>query len=92
MTRFKEEDRSDYKELSTVESRRNDLAAEEFPDGPYGSDIRSETPGKSTPWRADQRASSAYGYENRELHSRLDRDYDGEDSLTNELPKKSDHP
>jgi hypothetical protein len=72
---FKQEDRQKYTDLATVESQRNDLAAEEFPEGPYGSSLVSETLGKSTPWRKDQRPPNRFTYENRELHEGMDRDY-----------------
>lgn len=72
---FKEEDRSVYTDLATVESQRNDLTAEEFPEGPYGSSIHAETLGKSTPWRKDQRPPNRFNYENRELHEGLSREY-----------------
>lgn len=74
MAKFKEERRSDYTDLSTVESQRNDLTAEEFPEGPYGSSL-IETLGKSTPWRKDQRPPNRFTYENRTLHEGLPREY-----------------
>lgn len=70
---FLEEDRSEYTDLATVESQRNDLTAEEFPEGPYGSSLLSESLGKSTPWREDQRPPNTFTYENRDLHEGLDR-------------------
>jgi hypothetical protein len=72
---FKQEDRHKYTDLATVESQRNDLTAEEFPEGPYGSSMISETLGKSTPWRKDQRPPNRFTYENRKLHEGFDRDY-----------------
>jgi hypothetical protein len=78
MARFKKENRDPYTDLATVESRRNDLTAEEFPEGPYGSSIVNETLGKSTPWRQDQRPPNRFTYENRELHEGIDRDYPGD--------------
>lgn len=72
---FMKEDRSKYTDLATVESRRNDLTAEEFPEGPYGMDLMSESLGKSTPWREDQRPPNSFAYENRELHEGLPRVY-----------------
>jgi hypothetical protein len=75
MKGFKKEDRQPYTDLATVESQRNDLTAEEFPEGPYGSSINPENLGKSTPWRQDQRPPNQFTYENRELHEGLDRDY-----------------
>ena len=70
---FMKEDRSKYTDLSTVESQRNDLATEEFPEGPYGMDLVSESLRKSSPWREDQRSPNRFSYENRELHEGLPR-------------------
>jgi len=72
---FMEEDRSKYTDLATVESQRNDLAAEEFPEGPYGMSLLSESLGKSSPWREDQRPPNRFVYENRVLHEGLPRVY-----------------
>lgn len=72
---FKQEDRAEYTDLATVESMRNDLTAEEFPEGPYGMSLESESLGKSSPWRKDQRSPRPYGYENRTLHEGLPRGY-----------------
>jgi hypothetical protein len=81
---FIHEYRDAYTDLETVESQRNDLTAEEFPDGPYGSGLPTESLGKSTPWREDQRPPNSYSYENRELHEGIKRDYPGEDDRRNE--------
>jgi hypothetical protein len=70
---FMEEDRRKYTDLATVESQRNDLTAEEFPEGPYGMSLESESLGKSSPWREDQRPPNRFNYENRELHEGLPR-------------------
>jgi hypothetical protein len=75
MAKFKEERRSDYTDLSTVESQRNDLTGEEFPEGPYGSSLRVETLGKSTPWREDQRPPNSFSYEDRTFHEALPREF-----------------
>ena len=72
---FKKERRSDFTDVSTVESQRNDLTAEEFPEGPYGSDLIVESLGKSTPWRQDQRSNNRFAYENRTFHEGLPRIY-----------------
>lgn len=74
---FKKERRSDFTDVSTVESQRNDLTAEEFPEGPYGSSVDVETLGKSTPWRQDQRSPNRFSYENRTFHEGLPRVYPG---------------
>lgn len=75
---FKKENRDDYTDLSTVESQRNDLVAEEFPEGPYGSNLESSL-GKDSPWRADQRPPNRFDYENRSLHKDWSRDHAGAD-------------
>jgi hypothetical protein len=66
---------SKYSELSTVESQRNELIPEEFPEGAYGMSLPTETIGKSGPWREDQRRTSAYGFENKDLHEGMPRQY-----------------
>ncbi|MGE7827374.1 hypothetical protein [Paenibacillus sp. NPDC093718] len=88
MNGFEKEERDNFTDLSTVESQRNDLTAEEFPEGPYGSDLRSDSLGKSTPWRKDQRPPNRFDYENRGLHKEMKRDYPSEDQiLQTELDK-----
>lgn len=71
---FLKEKRSKYTDLATVESARNDLTAEEFPEGPYGMSLETETLGKSAPWREDQRPPNRFAYENRTLHEGLPRE------------------
>ncbi|BBH24968.1 hypothetical protein Back11_63130 [Paenibacillus baekrokdamisoli] len=92
MSDFMKEDRQLYTDLATVESQRNDLTAEEFPEGPYGSDKITESLGKSSPWRIDQRPSDRFAYENRELHAGIERDYPGDDSFENSIPDAIDEP
>jgi hypothetical protein len=75
-----------YTDVSTVESQRNDLVAEEFPEGPYGSAIIAESLGKSTPWRVDQRPPNRFDYENRELPRGLERGYPGDQGQGNAAP------
>jgi len=75
---FKQERRSEYTDFATVESQRNDLIAEEFPEGPYGSSIIPDELGKSTPWREDQRPPNRFSYENRTFHEGLSREYPGD--------------
>lgn len=71
---FLEERKQKYTDLATVESARNDLTAEEFPEGPYGMGLKTETLSKSSPWREDQRPPNRFAYENRELHEGLPRE------------------
>ena len=73
-----------YTDLKTVESQRNDLTAEEFPEGPYGSSLLTETLGKSSPWRDDQRSPNTYTYENRELHAGIPREYPSDHEMHTE--------
>lgn len=84
MALFKKERRREYTDLQTVESQRNDLAAEEFPEGAYGSTLLVESLGKSSPWRDDQRPPNRFVYENRELHEGLDREYPGDHPIHDE--------
>jgi hypothetical protein len=74
---FIEEERHRYTDFKSVESQRNDLTAEEFPEGPYGSSLEMGSLGKSTPWREDQRPPNTFTYENRELHAGRSREYPG---------------
>ncbi|MEB3101113.1 hypothetical protein [Ferviditalea candida] len=91
MTPFKKERRREFTDLATVESQRNDLAAEEFPEGAYGSSLLVESLGKSSPWREDQRPPNRFVYEDREFHAGLERDYPGDhpthdEDIANEFP------
>ncbi|GGF99030.1 hypothetical protein [Paenibacillus abyssi] len=81
------EDKQLYTDLATVESQRNDLIPEEFPEGPYGADLLSESLGKSSPWRDDQRPSNRFDYENRSLHKGLERGYPGDGGEGNAAPE-----
>lgn len=81
MSPFKKEDRGRYTDLSTVESQRNDLTAEEFPEGPYGSSLITESLGKSSPWRTDPRPPNRFDYENRSLHKQQQRNFPSEDQI-----------
>ncbi|GIP38750.1 hypothetical protein J31TS4_20300 [Paenibacillus sp. J31TS4] len=83
MEEFLEENRLEHTDLSTVESQRNDLVAEEFPEGPYGMTLPTESLGKSTPWRQDQRPPNRFTYENRTLHEGMEREFP-EDHETHE--------
>jgi len=80
---FMDEKRSEYTDLATVESQRNDLVAEEFSDGPYGSPTNAEMLGKSTPWRVDQRPPNRFDYESRQTHAGTERQYPGDQGKGN---------
>ncbi|MGV2884239.1 MULTISPECIES: hypothetical protein [Paenibacillus] len=84
--KFLQEERQEYTDVSTVESQRNDITLEEFPEGPYGSSLMSESLGKSSPWRVDQRTAHRFDYENHELHEGEVRDYPGQDVYDETVP------
>jgi len=67
--------RRKFADVSTAESQFRDLTAEEFPEGPYGMSLETESLGKSEPWHAGQRSPNPFGYENRELHEGMTRAY-----------------
>lgn len=71
------DDKAQYEELLSVQSQRNEIIPEEFPDGPYGSAINAEQLGKSTPWREGQHAISAFAYEERQFHEDRQREFPG---------------
>ncbi len=64
-------DEQAYSELSTVESLRNEILPEEFPEGPYGAPTNELRLGKATGWEEGQHSTSAFTYENREFHQGL---------------------
>ncbi|QED49215.1 hypothetical protein [Cytobacillus dafuensis] len=74
-----DKDQSEFSDFSNVESQRNDLTAEELPEGAYGSQFNRDKPveNKSTPWREGQRKLSAFNYENKTLHEDLPRQMEG---------------
>lgn len=78
---FRREKKQPDQDFSTVLSQSNDLTAEEFPEGPYGSSLPIESLGKSSPWRDDQRSPNSFMYENRELHAGLERNYPGDHDM-----------
>jgi len=90
MSAFKREKRQPVTDLATVESQRNDLTAEEFPEGPYGSPLIAESLGKSSPWRKDQRSPNSYMYEDRSFHAGLERNYPGDHDIHDEAPDENE--
>lgn len=65
-----------FSELSTVESQRDNLLPEEFPEGPYGSSINRKL-GKDGLYLESQRATSAFTYEYKDFHEGIERIYPG---------------
>ncbi|SMO83658.1 hypothetical protein [Melghirimyces algeriensis] len=66
-----------YNDLKSVESQRNELVPEEFPEGPYGATTNEDVLGKESPWRASQHASPRFTYEMREFHEGIPRQVPG---------------
>jgi hypothetical protein len=63
-----------YSELSTVESQRNEILQEEFPEGPYGASTNEARLGKATGWEPGQHSTTTrFTYETREMHQDLPR-------------------
>jgi hypothetical protein len=73
-----EKDR-EYTDFSNVESQRNFMNTEEFPEGPFGSSFNKNKPveNKHTPWNEGQQYTSSFTYENRNLHEDLPRQFPG---------------
>lgn len=67
------------RELKTVRSHIDDLTAEEFPEGAYGSDQPQEKAGKHASRRTRHDSPGPYSFENKELHAGITRDYPGSD-------------
>lgn len=76
----------EYSDVSTVKSRKEHLMPKEYPEGPYGSPIRSDDPveGKSTAWVEGQKRQSAFAYADRDLHEHTPRQTPG----AHPVPKK----
>lgn len=71
--------KENYQDFSNVESMRNDLIPEEFPEGPFGSPQgkNEKVKNKNTPWKKGQRFHSAFTYEFKHFHQHLPRQMDG---------------
>ncbi|MGM7724532.1 hypothetical protein [uncultured Metabacillus sp.] len=67
----------EYTDFSNVETQRNFLTAEEFPEGSFGSPIgkNKKVENKNTPWQHGQQFYSAFTYENRILHEDMPRQF-----------------
>ncbi|WNC13220.1 hypothetical protein [Brevibacillus brevis] len=75
---YQEYENDHYSELSTVESQRNEILQEEFPEGPYGSATNRERLGKSSEWEPGQHSTTTrFTYETRNMHQDLPRQMAG---------------
>lgn len=83
-----------YTDFSNVETQRNFLASEEFPEGPFGSSIKKNEPveNKETPWKEGQQYYSAFTYENRKFHEDLPRQDPGAHPTHDEAGKEAENP
>lgn len=84
----------EYTDFSNVETQRNFLTAEEFPDGPFGSPKGKSEPvkNKETPWEQGQQYYSSFAYENRNLHEDLPRQFPGAHPTHDDKTKNSEEP
>jgi hypothetical protein len=78
-----------YTDVSTVESLRNEVIPEEFPEGPYGAAHNEDVLGKESPWIASQHAAPQFSYENREFHEGIPRQDPGSHP-THDDPRKDE--
>lgn len=69
----------EYSDFSNVETQEDFLAAEEFPEGSFGSPKgkTEAVKNKSTPWEDSQQYTSSFTYENRTLHKDIPRQFPG---------------
>lgn len=75
-----------YSDFSNVNSQKEMLIPEEFPEGSFGSPIDQNDPvyRKSTEWKEGQQSDSAYVYPDREQHAGLPRQTPGAHPLHDE--------
>ncbi|GAB7386915.1 hypothetical protein BSNK01_07510 [Bacillaceae bacterium] len=59
-----------YTDTDVVESQRNEIIPEEFPEGPYGSPMNFPL---SQEWEPYEHAISAFTYEARQFHEGIPR-------------------
>ncbi|MBM7572107.1 hypothetical protein [Aquibacillus albus] len=88
-----EKDRK-YTDFSNVETQRNFLTSEEYPEGPYGS-LTNKTElvrNKDTPWKEGQQFYSNFTYEGRNFHEDLPRKVPGAHPTHDEKGKESEDP
>ncbi|WP_101845718.1 hypothetical protein [Halobacillus sp. Marseille-P3879] len=83
-----------YTDFANVETQKNFLTAEEFPEGSFGHPKGKEDPveNKDTPWEDGQQYYSNFAYENRNLHQDLPRQYPGAHPTHDDKDEKSEDP
>ncbi|CDQ20143.1 hypothetical protein [Halobacillus karajensis] len=83
-----------YTDFANVETQRNFLTSEEFPEGSYGNSIGKEkaVSNKDTPWQEGQQYYSNFAYENRNLHAGLPRQEDGAHPTHDDQNRESEDP
>lgn len=86
--------KEEYTDFSNVETQRNFLTAEEFPEGPFGSPRGETDPvqNKETPWKEGQQYYSNFTYEFRNLHQDLPRQFPGAHPTHDEKDKDTEEP
>ncbi|MDC3418212.1 hypothetical protein [Aquibacillus salsiterrae] len=83
-----------YTDFSNVETQRTFLAAEEYPEGAFGSPKGKNVPveNKDTPWKEGQQYYSNFTYENRNFHEDLPRQVPGAHPTHDEDGKEREEP
>ncbi|WP_174728356.1 cytosolic protein [Mesobacillus harenae] len=82
-----------YTDFSNVETLKNFLTSEEFPEGPFGSPIRKDAPvqNKADKWEEGQRFYTPFNYEFKNLHQNLPRQMEGAHP-THDDPDQNEEP
>jgi hypothetical protein len=88
------DDKEKYTDVSNVETQRNFLTAEEYPEGAYGAPRGKDAPveNKSTPWKEGQQYYSNFSYEFRNLHQDLPRQFPQAHETHDEKDKNEEPP
>lgn len=90
----KNKDDEKYTDFSNVETQKNFLAPEDFPEGPYGAPRGKNEPveNKETPWEEGQQFYSNFAFENRNLHQDLPRQMETSHHTHDEDGKDTEDP
>ncbi|MBY7143988.1 hypothetical protein KFZ56_13225 [Virgibacillus sp. NKC19-3] len=91
---MKKKPKKDYSDFSNVDSMRNVLIPEEYPEGAFGSAVNKDeqVESKSTPWKEGQKRDSAFVFPDKKLHNDLPRQTPGAHPIHDEPgnPKESE--
>lgn len=73
-------EKQEYTALSTEYDHRHSRTLEEFPEGPYGSEL-IQTLGKQSGWDTGEEVQPRFSYENEQLHEASERQYPQRDPI-----------